>query len=288
LAEADLTCSECHDDTTVLFQAQQQWEISTHGSGTAAAYAGTRAGCAACHSSEGFSAMIAGGFGPEELEEAPLVPSKVNCRTCHEIHTSYTGDDFALTTSDPVLLYASGETYDGGMGNLCANCHQPRREIAEAVDGMIEVDSTHWGPHHGPQSTMLLGVGGAGVEGSASVHSSMVEDTCVSCHVNENNGYDHSMAPDVASCTDCHEGLEDFDYNGVQTEVEELIDELGELLIDKGLLDEEGHPVVGTYPEAEAWALWNYIFIAFEDGSNGVHNSNYTIAMLEAAIEALQ
>ncbi len=285
-----VTCSECHNDTTVLFQAQQQWAESTHGTGTSYGR-GTRAGCAGCHSSEGYVAMTAAGMTPEEFGdagEAPLVSSKTNCRTCHEIHTTYTAADYALTASDPVLLYASGETYDGGMGNLCANCHQPRREIAEAVDGMIEVDSTHWGPHHGPQSTMLLGVGGAGVEGSPSAHASMVEDGCVSCHVSESNGYDHSMAPAVASCTGCHAGLEDFDYGGVVTEVDALIEELGELLIAKGLLDEEGHPVVGTYPEAEAWALWNYILIDFEDGSSGVHNSKYTIAMLEAAIEALQ
>jgi hypothetical protein len=284
---ADLTCSECHNDTTVLFQAQQQWAESMHGTGTSYGR-GTRAGCAGCHSSEGYVAMVAAGITADEVEEAPLVSSKTNCRTCHQIHTTYTAADFALTASDPVLLYASGETYDGGMGNLCVGCHQPRRQIAEATDGMIEVDSTHWGPHHGPQSTMLLGIGGAGVEGSPSAHSSMVEDTCVSCHVSESNGFDHSMEPAVASCTGCHADAEDFDINGLQTEVEELAEELGELLKAKGLLDEEGHPVVGTYPEAETAALWNYIFIVFEDGSSGVHNPTYTIAMLEAAIEALQ
>jgi hypothetical protein len=261
-----------------------------HATGTSAGYAGGRGDCTGCHSSEGFSGMIAAGQTAEEYAEAgevPLVPSNPNCRTCHEIHTTYTGDDFALTTSDAVTLTAFEETtYDGGMGNLCVNCHQPRREIAEAVDGMIEVDSTHWGPHHGPQSAMLLGLGGAGVEGSASPHTS-VTDTCVTCHVSEGNGYDHSMEPAVASCTGCHTGLEDLDYSGVMTEVDALIEELHELLEAKGLYH-DGHPVVGSYAEAEAWALWNYIFIAVEDGSHGVHNSKYTIALLEASIEALK
>ena len=61
-------------------------------------------------------------------------------------------------------MYAFGETYDGGAGNLCGNCHQPRRAIADAdADGNIEITSTHWGPHHGPQTAVLLGIGGAGL-----------------------------------------------------------------------------------------------------------------------------
>jgi hypothetical protein len=48
------------------------------------------------------------------------------------------------------------------------------------------------------------------------------------------------------------------------------------------------HPVVGTYPAAQAEALWNYIFISVEDGSLGVHNMPYTKDLLEASIEALQ
>jgi hypothetical protein len=231
--------------------------------------------------------MVAAGITPGEVESGDPDPTRQDCRACHAIHVSFTGEDWALETTDPVVLYAfEGVTFDGGTGNLCANCHQPRRQIAEAVDGMIEVTSTHWGPHHGPQSSMLLGIGGAGVEGSASAHSSMVEDSCVSCHLGE--GDSHTFEPSVASCTGCHADAEDFDINGLQTEVEEMAAELGELLVAKGLLDEEGHPVVGVYPEAEASALWNYIFIVFEDESSGVHNPAFTKAMLEAGLEALR
>ncbi len=37
---------------------------------------------------------------------------------------------------------------------------------------MIEVTSTHWGPHHGPQSAMLLGwsAGAGDVTGNPSAH----------------------------------------------------------------------------------------------------------------------
>ena len=104
--------------------------------------------------------MIAEGLGPNEVEEGDPNPTRQDCRACHQIHTEYTAADWALETTAPVALYAfEGVTYDGGKGNLCVNCHQPRRSIAEAdAAGNINVSSTHWGPHHGPQSAMLLGV----------------------------------------------------------------------------------------------------------------------------------
>jgi hypothetical protein len=151
---------------------------------------------------------------------------------------------------------------------------------------MIEVTSTHWGPHHGGQGAMLLGIAGAGdVEGKPAAHYSMIEDTCVACHAGE--GADHTFEPDVAACQGCHADIEDFDFSGLQTEVQEKLDELEEGLIALGWLDEEGHPTVEFVPEAEAAALWNWIYIAHEDGSLGVHNPAYTRALLDAALEAL-
>jgi hypothetical protein len=234
--------------------------------------------------------MIAAGLSPDEVELGDPNPTRQDCRACHNIHTTYTVEDWSLESTAPVDLYAfEGVTFDGGEGNLCANCHQPRR-VMTAEDGIVNVDSTHWGPHHGPQSAMLLGVGGAGdVEGSPSIHAMAVADTCATCHLNNDN---HSFEPSIDACVGCHAEAEDFDIEGVQTQVEGLVVELQEALLAKGLLagdEEEGfHPVVGEYPEAEAAALWNYIFIAIEDTSFGVHNPPYTIALLEASIEALQ
>ncbi len=280
-------CMGCHNDTTLITGKQTAWSESTHGTGEAYKR-GTSAGCAGCHSGGGFSAMVAAGLTPDTVTTGDPNPTRQDCRACHQVHTSYTGADWALETTAPVPLFAFEDvTFNGGKGNLCANCHQPRRMIDEPdADGNINVSSSHWGPHHGPQSAMLLGVGGALVEGEPSDHATVVPDTCVSCHL----GVDatHTFEPAVATCAFCHEDAENFDIEGVQTEVAGMIEELGELLKGKGLLDEEGEPVPGLYPAAQASALWNYIFIAIEDGSQGVHNADYTKAMLEAAIEALQ
>jgi len=287
-AIAELTCTECHNDTADLVGKSVSWEESLHGSGTATAYAGGRASCAGCHSGGGFMDLVASGtFNPDEVESADPNPSRPDCRACHQIHTSYTGEDWALRTTDPVALYAfEDETYDGGEGNLCANCHQPRRQMV-AEDGIVNVSSTHWGPHHGPQSAMLLGLTGQGAEGNPSAHATMVEDTCVSCHVGE--GDVHTFEPDVAACQECHADAENFDINGAQTEVEELSEELKQALVANGLWDEEeDENIVGEFSEAEAGALWNYIYIVKEDKSEGVHNPAYTKALLEASLEALQ
>ncbi len=283
---AQVTCVECHDDTSLITGKKAAWSESTHGTGEAYGR-GSSASCAGCHSGGGFSERIAAGLAPNEVEAGDPNPTRQDCRACHQIHTTYTAADFALETTDPVTLFAfEGVTFDGGQGNLCANCHQPRRMIADAVDGMIEVTSTHWGPHHGGESTMLLGVAGAGdVEGSPSMHALIVADTCVTCHMGE--GDNHTFEPSVTACQGCHADAENFDINGVQTEVQAMLDELEEGLLAKGWLDEEGHPTVDFIPEDEAAALWNWIYIAHEDGSLGVHNAAYTKALIEAGLAAL-
>ncbi|MHC4174044.1 MAG: cytochrome c3 family protein [Planctomycetota bacterium] len=300
-------CTDCHNDTTVITGKKTSWSESMHGTGEAYGR-GTRSSCAACHSGGAFSAMVAAGLTPDTVEAGDPNPTRQDCRACHQIHTSYTAADWVLETTAPVALYAlEGVTFDGGKGNLCANCHQPRRTITRYVDdpnGVTNVSSTHWGPHHGPQSAMLLGLGGAGdVIGHSSAHAVMVRNTCVTCHIGEDDSHTFEAVED--SCTGCHPGTDGFDINGVQTEVEALIIQLRDLLLAKGLLaaeieyeiGDEGvieevvvgyHPVKGTYPTAEASALWNYIMIDIEDGSLGVHNPGYTKALLEASVAALQ
>jgi hypothetical protein len=285
---ADLTCTECHTDNTLVTGKAATWSVSRHGTGEAF-LRGTSSSCAGCHSGGGFSARIAAGLNPDEVEEGDPNPTRQDCRACHQIHTTYTEADFALETTDPVALYAvEGATYDGGEGNLCVNCHQPRRGFPEAEDGMITGITEHWGPHHGPQSAMLLGVAGAGVEGSPSAHYRSVEDTCVACHMGENRS--HTFEPDVAACQECHGDVENFDIEGVQTEVQAMLDELGDLLVAEGVLSEngpEGHPIVEEAPENVALALYNWIYVSHEDKSLGVHNPDYTMDLLQAGLDAL-
>jgi len=288
----DLSCTECHTDTSLITGKHTAWEESLHGSGEAYVRGGSSS-CAGCHSGGAFSERVAAGLNPTEVEAGDPNPTRQDCRTCHQVHTTYTGEDWALETTEAVALYAvEGATYDGGEGNLCVQCHQPRRAFPAAENGVITGISSHWGPHHGPQSSMLLGVGGAGDEGSPSAHYSMVEDTCVSCHMGE--GRNHTFEAEVEACQACHSDAENFDIGGVQTEVQAMLDELGEKLVALGALTEnspDGHPTDQVQdegaPENVALALWNWIYVAHEDKSLGVHNPSYTMDLLQAGLDAL-
>jgi hypothetical protein len=290
-AAADLSCTQCHNDSALISGHEATWATSVHGSGPAFAVAGARVPCAGCHSGGGFADRIAAGMtNAEDVQSADPNPSRIDCRTCHQIHTTYTNTDWALETTDPVPLYAiEGATYDGGMGNLCANCHQQRSAFPAATDGKVSVDSTHWGGHHGPEAALLLGVGGAGgVEGKPSGHYDAVKDTCVTCHLGgAGQDANHTFMPVVANCLGCHTDATSLDVDGKQTEIMDKLAQVAAALETKGLLDKDGVVIVGDYPEAEAAALWNYLFV-LEDKSNGVHNIEYANALLDSALAGLK
>ena len=283
---APLACADCHVANNLITGKETQWAESVHGTGEAY-LRGTSASCAACHSGNAFQEAVAAGLNPSQLTSGDPDPTRQDCRACHKIHDTYTMGDFALETTAPVAFYAGslvGTTFDGGEGNLCVNCHQPRRTIPAAVAGIISGISEHWGPHHGPQSIMLLGLGGGpGVTGTAHQHYG-VENSCVQCHMG--SGLNHTFEPSVSTCAQqaCHPGATNFDINGRRSEIAALVDQLGAELLAANLINvnsEDGHPIVTSAPENQAIALWNWIYVAHEDKSMGVHNYPYAKALLE-------
>ncbi len=287
-----VTCTECHNDTTLITGKKTAWKESVHGTGDAY-LRGTSASCAGCHSGGGYSDRIAAGLAPNKVLVGDPNPTRQDCRTCHQIHTTYTGTDWALETTSAVSLYAlPGKTFDGGKGNLCASCHQPRTKAPVATNGVITGISTHWGPHHGPQSSVMLGTGGAGPagEGTSAAHYQYVGDTCVACHMGSTGS--HTYEPNVATCKGCHTTATNFDVDGVQTAVQAKLDQLQGLLVAANVLNcddpvEGCVPSVTQAPENVGNALFNWILVAREDKSKGVHNPGYTQALLDASIAAL-
>ncbi len=296
------SCGSCHDVTTTVKAKQMQWELSKHATG-GMYVRGTSATCAPCHSNEGFRQKIAG------LEvTAAANPTPQNCRTCHNIHKTYSVADFERSTTAPVELTGSmytGTTIDIGQGNLCANCHQTRyRDYGLEVGGPdVEVTSTHWGPHYGTHAPIFTGNNGFEIPGSLKYENSpmteYVTDGCVTCHMGEfsrDHRGGHTLHPNLATCEGCHGDLDSFDRNGVQTEIIALTVKLRDILIADGLLAGEGddlwhdyHPVVQEEKVSsdKAGALFNYRFVSTE-GSHGVHNTKYTRALLQNSIEVFE
>jgi hypothetical protein len=301
-AAADLTCTQCHNETSLLDGKIYAWEASRHGpAGIAWEEEAGNQSCAGCHEGSSFVDRITAGqdFAAYAADKTVVLPDATpqTCRTCHTIHTTYTNTDFALRTVAPVKMVISGQTFDKGMGNLCVNCHQARRYMANfplkdaagaVVPGMYAA-STRFNPHLSNQSDMMLGVGGGGtVTGTPSAHYTMTTDSCVTCHLGANSN--HAFTAAVSTCVACHADAKSTDVNGAVTAIQAKYDTLKAGLTKLGLLDADGAVVASKagvgYDEAHAWPLWVYGYI-MEDGSMGVHNPKYVNALLDAAIAGL-
>jgi hypothetical protein len=299
----DLTCKECHNDTDIITGKKAPWETSAHGAGTAFFEEKDRNTCVFCHSGSAFSEAIAAGKNFTQVEAGDANPTHQDCRTCHQIHTTYTSADWALETNAPVAFVTSGATFDGGSGNLCANCHQARRYLANFVAkddaGNVIPDkyaaNIRFNTHYSVQGDVLLGAGDFGVEGKPGAHYSMVENTCVGCHMGESDA--HGFEPQLTVCQTCHADAENFDINSYLTTFEEDYKALEAKLLEKGLISQnadgtyatvtknaDGSPVLLDPGPAQALFFYNLVH---EDGSEGIHNPNYFKALMENALAAL-
>lgn len=303
-------CFDCHDGAddlgTEVVLATRQWENSQHGSGE-----NMRTGsCAGCHTSEGFIEKITG----EDITSGAY--NAVGCFACHDPHEN---GDFQLRTIDAVEL-GNGAIYNRGVSNLCVNCHRSRRNVDTYVVDSTEL-SGHYGPHHSNQSDMLLGENAYEYAGydydEDSWHTTGVAEGCVKCHFEVSVEYEmgghtfwmeteedeNTDACNVDGCHATYTEIDEFDRvtaydfdddgddtEGVQTEIEDLMEELEGLLIGAGLLE--------YIAEDDAWeptedlvvadadsvgAVFNWAFV-HEDQSHGIHNTRYAAALLKSSI----
>ena len=307
-ADGNVSCLTCHS-TDGMAAIDGLFALSGHSAGNYVGYAGSRGSCSRCHSSEGFMDFIAGYDG----EDIPY-PSAWSCGTCHGSHSSLEeGISAPLQTTAAVTIIEDGMTvidFDG-PSNLCANCHQSRRGYAyyEAIDsvwtddvngndsldfvvadGSVYINSSHAGPHHGPQANTLSGLGGYGTS-STGAHLSA---GCVGCHMGDATSTEggHSFVPNLENCTvACHGSVTDMATftTDAQDAVSVRLDAIAAELVTAGALAGDAtdgyHPHVGVVTEAQFKAFWNYM-VVYEDHSHGVHNPGYFNTLLTQA-EAL-
>jgi len=304
--DGNATCGVCHDNSELVETKVLQWGASIHATG--GNYERNAVSCAPCHTSQGFKEVVV--TGAMVTEETIADPSNINCYTCHFIHDTYTVDDWALRTTAQVTLQINGETMpDYGNGNLCINCHQPRpATIPDAAnpEGTYQVTNGRWGPHHGPQSTVLTGKAfymvGSGY--SNSMHD-QTPGGCIGCHMTDAFGsqagghsfnityeYHGSTEYNLVGCVDCHGSTDDAEaaIEEFEPEFEALLTELGTLLQAAGIYNPagtSGTAVTGTYTNKVAGAYWNFITLE-EDRSMGIHNPKFTKKILENSIASLQ
>ncbi len=303
--DANESCVQCHDNNTDILARTMQANNSGHQTGTS--FERNDASCAPCHTHQGFLEVLA--TGAEATASKVSNPLPANCRTCHMIHENYDSTDFNLRTVAPVDLWMNGATVDlGGTGNICVTCHQPRTPdpMPELNGNNVTITSNRWGPHHGTQAAILYATAAYEVAGTESYppeggHTHAAAG-CNACHMAEPfgafaGGHTFSMSYEyhgtetehLAGCMVCHPSATSFDIDGKETEVEEMLGQLRTKLVDKGwLVDGSGlvnasssNPL--TISANQAGALLNYYFVV-EDGSMGIHNPDYTLALLKNSV----
>ncbi len=308
-------CFSCHNDNSfglVVAAIQEEYSYSVHASGNntdrnrlGASYYAT---CEKCHTNEGFIAEVTG------IPASGEYFTSINCFTCHEPHTD---GNFGVRVTAAVDL-ANGTSFDRGHANLCVSCHKSRQNVDTYVVNDVAL-SSHWGPHYSNQGDMLMGANAyeyATYTYSSSAHSSVTTDGCVDCHMNpakhssigghswnmhnearsfENlngcniDGCHSSPLPTITSIDDL--ATDDFNWNGltegIQTEIHGLLDSLNIHLLAAGLIDVNGTPISTTVADADsAGALYNYLYVE-DDRSFGVHNTKYTVDILQSSINYL-
>ncbi len=299
------TCAVCHDNSEVNMAITRHWEMSQHAMGNT--YLRNAPGCAACHTSQGYREVIL--TGAHNTEASITNPNPPNCYTCHNIHNEYKESDWALTNVSGFDLRINGAAVDFGKGNLCATCHQPRLPNPMPVVGgdnitLAGAGAMRWGPHYGTEAAIVAGKGGyeVGTGYTNSLHTTIIGNSCVTCHMvdnfNEQAGghmfnlsYGDPENPSVltTSCTSCHTDAETLQtlMASVKTQLNDLMAELKTELVNVGIINEGGTPQVGTWTADQAGALLNYRLVYY-DGSNGVHNFPYARKLLENSIASLQ
>jgi len=297
-------CMECHGSSQLITAKLFQWESSVHATG--GHYERNIDRCAGCHTSQGFLDMISTGGSQASMTIEDPLPQ--NCYACHKIHQSYTDADWDLTQQDPVTFWASGETADLGLSNLCISCHQARVPSPAippvGEDAVYNITNKRYGPHHGAQGVMFTGSSaylvGTGYQNS--VHTTAIQDACVTCHMapimgqNEAGGHTFRVVSEDGElnsngCVMCHpdddvlEGLMASTQSSVQT----LLDSLGTKLNEMGLLDDDLQYAVvpQDFTSLQLGVLWNYQYVK-EDNSGGVHNAKFATTLLENSIAALE
>ncbi|MGE5507613.1 MAG: ammonia-forming cytochrome c nitrite reductase subunit c552 [Chitinophagales bacterium] len=263
-----------------------------------------RDNCIACHDGQGFAANVVNRKDLPEVAKNSL--NSVDCAACH----SPRGEQI-IKTGNPGKLANGLAITNAGSGALCIACHNGRK-LPDAAKKPA--------PHRSPQFDVLYAVNGVRVAGASypsSPHGAN-PNSCVSCHMAKVDGasnhtfkVEDNPAYVKAACGSCHPGLTtvnrmalaDYDgdkvVEGIQDEVKGLQAVLSKALADKekelGVTYAENHGAMAwttadnkeaKVPDALYAARFNLALVE-EDGSEGVHNPAFVVALLQKSYRQL-
>lgn len=317
--DANETCKECHNPELVDAVAVE-FEFSKHNTGTVAEEEAGNTGCTPCHTSQAFRyvcennipATFTKGTNGKYSNNYASIPTAtlgaIDCFTCHnKLHTDgYTGDQMTLLTNTAAVsmnMWGGTKTInltqEGGIGNLCAKCHEPRplTKSSSTSDGnVVDYDSLanypdlvfydkavgnkapnkvipsfRTGIHYGTVGAVFAGVGGIEFPGALSYQSSphATLAACQDCHMATLNGVSggHTFYSkgnfNGCNATGCHTGLTASStlFTGTRSTIKGLLDQLADKINEVG----GGTPILHSEPDATA-NLWAGLTTGSWDG----------------------
>jgi nitrate/TMAO reductase-like tetraheme cytochrome c subunit len=245
--------------------------------------------CLYCHSDEGNKTVRETTKGPMKLINMRMLDDVVNpgfrerkgladimtedfVGGTHFDHTMHI-EEFDLTCRDCHFGIVHNPATATDRMNFCLTCH------ADAGDDAPQIDDC--AVCHEAQETMNVGSGFGDMNIPSMMYGDAADMTCVDCHTGVTKGI---YRPSSESCSDCHD---DESYKEIfeewAAETKARIDHLKEMrveleaeLADADAAKRDTTEVWNTYSQA----LRNLKFVR-NDGTNGVHNNEYAMAILE-------
>ncbi|MCX6905291.1 MAG: hypothetical protein NTW03_17795, partial [Verrucomicrobia bacterium] len=266
---------------------------------------------------------------------ADTVYGAIPCAACHDPHDATNPHQLRAATTVKLADGITTVTNAGLGGFCMNCHRSRNGSVSNSIVQYPLLQQTwaggsSFGPHDNPASDMLEGVNGwtYGKVIPSSAHRNAVTNTCVGCHMQPVASTDpafllaggHTMNmsyPVVANgvtnmvdkvdvCVQCHGPIDSFDmvkvdYNGdgviegVQTEVQHLLDKLSTLLPNSTYLASGNYVADGlvkspstktNWPARFLQAGYNWQFVN-NDHSKGVHNAAYAVGLLKASIADL-
>jgi hypothetical protein len=319
-------CTQCHDATPNHIKGAE-WNASLHARPTRTPSGPTRSACVRCHTAPGFINYL-GNLGNTNGFATNTVYEAITCQACHDPHDA--SHPHQLRAATTITLGDGTVVTNAGAGGFCMNCHSSRN--GSVTNSIVKFPLSHqtwaggssFGVHDSSQGDMLEGVNAVtyGKDIPSSAHRFAVTDTCVGCHMQtvatndpaflQAGGHTFSMTytngagatlDKVDVCVKCHGEIEEFnmqkvDYNGdgviegVQTEVQKLLDKLSTLLPPTNYVASGNYVADGLVKTPSARTNWQTKFLngAYNwgfvnaDASKGVHNAQYAVGLLKASI----
>ena len=316
-------CGQCHDSKPGHIK-NAEWNNSIHARTTRTPSGAGRENCVRCHTAPGFEGYTEH-LGSTNAYATNTVYEAITCQACHDPHDA--SNPHQLRTSLSYTLSDGTSVTNAGFGGFCMNCHHIRNGPAASNVANYQQGLPTWaggstfGVHDGPQGEMLEGVGAItyGKDIPSAAHRTAITNTCVECHMQtvatnspaflQAGGHTFHMTYTNSSgatldkvdvCVQCHGPITSFDmvrqdYNGdgiiegVQTEVQHLLDQLSTMLPNSsGIVDGlvKAPSTKTNWPTKFLNAAYNWQFVN-NDGSKGIHNAPYAVGLLKASIADL-